>query len=240
MLYEKIKIQIKEKYKFCNLYVKNLPEDCSEEKLRKLFDIYGKIRSCKTVKKEVFQQYIGAKKLEKVFGFICFFENEHAREAKLNLNNKPVFSSEIKLFVDYHQPKEERNEYLKLKMLCKEEKSNQQQQKFSNYEENARLIRQMNMGFDNIVLKDNKQVANYNFTCFNPQFAKRIPIQSINNNSMEKYRKEIFGEKLFNKLSINQNFFKYREFFSKIVGIFLDLDEEILKKLLNYDEEKKN
>ena len=50
-LYERIKKSIKDKYKFCNLYVKNLPDNFNDEKLRELFAKYGEIRSCKAVKK---------------------------------------------------------------------------------------------------------------------------------------------------------------------------------------------
>ena len=115
-LYEKIKKQIKEKYRFCNLYVKNLPEGIDEEALRKLFEKYGEIRSCKTVRKELYTSYLGIKRSVKVFGYVCYFEAEHAREAKNALHGHTLVNN-TKLFVDYHQSKQERQEFLKLKFI---------------------------------------------------------------------------------------------------------------------------
>jgi len=99
-LYEKIKKSIKEKYKFCNLYVKNLPDSFTEDKLRELFAKYGEIRSCKTVKKELFTSYLGIKRSTKVFGYVCFFEAGQAREAKMNLHDMVLAGGNNKLFVD--------------------------------------------------------------------------------------------------------------------------------------------
>jgi len=53
LLYEKIKKQIREKYKFCNLYVKNFPDEYNDVLLKDLFSKYGNVRSCKTVKKRI-------------------------------------------------------------------------------------------------------------------------------------------------------------------------------------------
>lgn len=116
-LYEKIKKQIKDKYKFCNLYVKNLPDSFDDENLRELFAKYGEIRSCKAVKKELFTSYLGIKRSVKVFGYVCYFDPAHARDAKQALHGQSLGPNLPKLFVDYHQTKTERYEYLKLKML---------------------------------------------------------------------------------------------------------------------------
>jgi polyadenylate-binding protein len=114
-LYERIKKQIKEKYKFCNLYVKNLPDNFDEATLREMFAKYGEIRSCKTVRKELYSSYLGIKRSVKVFGYVCYFDAVHARDAKAALHGTQVGGN--RLFVDYHQTKNERNDYLKLKMI---------------------------------------------------------------------------------------------------------------------------
>jgi len=124
LLYEKIKKQIKEKYKFCNLYVKNLPNDFNDNQLKDLFVKFGPIRSCKTVKKELAASIIGLKRSVKVFGYVCFFEKEHAHEAKTGLHNQKVFQNLPTVFVDYHKTKQDRTEFLKLKLL-----NNQKNQK---------------------------------------------------------------------------------------------------------------
>jgi polyadenylate-binding protein len=115
-LYEKIKKQIKEKYRFCNLYIKNLPDSFDDSTLRELFAKYGEIRSCKAVRKELHSSYLGIKRSVKVFGYVCYFDAAHAREAKLALHGNQIFGNQ-RIFVDYHQNKNERNDYLKLKMI---------------------------------------------------------------------------------------------------------------------------
>ena len=125
ILYEKIKRQIKEKYKFCNLYVKNLPDDINDEELQKIFVKYGQIRSCKTCRKDLSHSMIGIKRSVKVYGYVCFFEASQAREAKTALNGQSVFPNLPKLFVDYHQSKQERQEYLKLKLINQNQKAMQ-------------------------------------------------------------------------------------------------------------------
>jgi polyadenylate-binding protein len=123
ILYEKIKRQIKEKYKFCNLYVKNLPDNFDDEQLNKLFSKYGQIRSCRICRKDLGHSMIGIKRSVKVYGYVCFFEASQAREAKSSLNTQSVFPNLPKLFVDYHQSKQERIEYLKLKMINQNQKA---------------------------------------------------------------------------------------------------------------------
>jgi RNA recognition motif-containing protein len=116
-IYETNKRQIREKYKFCNLYVKGLPDNIDEDFFRGLFEKFGKIRSCRTVRKELFQSYLGIKRSVKVSGFVCFEESRSAKDAKTDLNNTNPFPNHPKLFVDFHQTKAERNEFLKLQMI---------------------------------------------------------------------------------------------------------------------------
>jgi polyadenylate-binding protein len=127
-LYEKIKKQIREKYKFCNLYVKNLPDTFDEDQLRQLFSKYGDIKSCKSCKKDLTPSMIGVKRSVKVYGFVCFADPTQAREAKTSLHNQSVFKHLGKLFVDYFQSKKEREEYLKLKMINNNQKAIQKGQ----------------------------------------------------------------------------------------------------------------
>ena len=107
----------------CNLYVKNLPDNFDEAQLKELFAKYGPIRSIKIVKKELVQSYLGIKRSVKLFGYVCFFEKEHAHDALAALNSAPVFQNSGKLFVDYHKSKQDRTEFLKLKMLAFQKKS---------------------------------------------------------------------------------------------------------------------
>lgn len=140
-IYEKIKKQIKEKYKFCNLYIKNLPDDFSDEKLRNLFTEFGKIKSVKTLRKELYQSYLGIKRSVKVCGFVCFQDPESAKNAKTSLNGYNI-NNNMKLFVDYHQSKSDRQDLLKLKQMSQYNKAgkNQEMQNQNN------VLKQMQMG----------------------------------------------------------------------------------------------
>ena len=82
-----------------------------------MFEKFGKIRSCRTVRKELFQSFLGIKRSVKVSGFVCFEESKSAKEAKTELNNTNPFPNHPKLFVEFHQTKSERNEFLKLQMI---------------------------------------------------------------------------------------------------------------------------
>jgi hypothetical protein len=64
---------------------------------------------------------------------------------------------------------------------------------------------------------------------FPPQM---IPLEALDKNAKRDY----FGEILYTKISTNKQFGQIAEFYSKIVGIFLDLDEHVLERLI-YDEQ---
>lgn len=251
-LYEKIKRSIKEKYKFCNLYVKNLPDNFSDEKLRELFAKYGEIRSCKTVKKELFTSYLGIKRSTKVFGYVCFFEAAQAREAKTKLNEILIPGTNQKLFVDYHQSKQERSEYLKLKMINQNNKLFNQKGKMGemppmmrNLPQNMRALNSVfgphmlrkfppqtmfvkpNMTHPHMPNMYNQQMPMVPPQQFPQQFP--MSLEGLDKNA----RRDFFGEKLYTKISSNPQFSAMAEYFSKIVGIFLDLDDQVIERLIN-------
>ena len=223
LLYEKIKQKIKEKYKFCNLYIKNLPIDFTEEKLKEIFGKYGKIRSAKVVKREIETFYLMPKKLVKVFGFVCYYESAHARDAKKNLKDITLIENGPKLYVDYHQTKKERIEFLKLRLI-----------KFSDRRRNTKIpggvkppILPVRAPFQPFILQI-------------PQMRPRIiQFNKCDSSSDKKMdpnaRTEYYGEKLYDKISKMSQFAEYSDYFSKIVGIFLDLDDNVLNKLLTDD-----
>lgn len=226
-LYERIKKKIKEKYKFCNLYVKNLPDHYKDEDLKKLFEKFGEIRSAKVAKKEMISNYLGIKRSEKVFGFVCFFEREKAQDAKSKLNQQTLQTNGPRLYVDYHQTKQERQEFLKLKLIKDSEKS-----KMRNMPSNYRSMPPFP---------------------YNPDMIRRFPPQTnyamppnmmIPPNMMPPQqqrpvapntRADYYGEQLFQKISTTPKFQQYNVYFSKIVGIFLDLEDPVLEKLISDD-----
>ena len=46
-------------------------------------------------------------------------------------------------------------------------------------------------------------------------------------------RRDYFGDRLFSKISSMQQFGNMTDFFSKIVGIFLELEDSIIERLIN-------
>jgi len=238
-LYEKIKKQIREKYKFCNLYIKNLPDTFDDEQLRQLFSKYGEIRSCKTFKKELTPSMIGVKRSVKVYGFVCFQDAGQAREAKNSLNGQLVFKNQGKLFVDYFQSKKEREEYLKLKMLNNSQK---QLQKGSFVESPfPQMMGQFGTGirqFPGVFGPGMLRKFPVNGPMIPPQhmpFMNQSSLPDLTNMDPST-KKEFFGERLFQKVSMNPAFAKFSELHSKIVGIFLDLDENVVLRLIQDDQ----
>ena len=115
-----MKNKVRARYKFCNLYVKNLPDDFDKETLMQLFGKYGGIRAAKIVhitKDDPNYQFIKGK--SHCYAFICFVTPDCAKKAKKNLNGKIFIENGPRLFVDYHQTKKERVEFLKLQMMRK-------------------------------------------------------------------------------------------------------------------------
>ena len=211
-----LKKKIKEKYKFCNLYVKNLPDDYKDEELKELFGKYGEIRSAKVVKKEMVSNYLGIKRSVKVFGFVCFFEASKAQEAKSKLNGYALNTSGPKLYVDYHQTKQERTEFLKLKLIKESERG-------------KRIMPQMRQIPQGMYPPNMMRKMPYM-----PMMAiqGQVPPQKTDPIA----RSDYYGEPLFTKIASTPQFAEYANYFAKIVGIFLDLEDQVLDKLLRDDD----
>ena len=263
-LYERIKKKIKEKYKFCNLYVKNLPSDFTDQKLLELFGKYGSIRSAKVVKSEISSNYLFAKKQIKVFAYVCFYEPAKAQEAKQQLKNKALLVNGPRLYVDYHQTKEERTQFLKLRLIKESEKRRnvmfQNPQNFRAFPVvpnsisfrafphgiapvNINMQRRMpaipitmNLNINNqlqpqqqlreVGINGNINVPNV----VNIPNASNVPdVSKMDKNA----RTDYYGEKIYDKIMKDKKFAAYESYFPKIVGIFLDLSDGVVERLLN-------
>ena len=260
-LYERIKRKIKEKYKFCNLYVKNLPSDFTNEKLIELFGKYGPIRSAKVVKNEISSNYLVAKKTIRVFGYVCYYDPSKAQEAKQQLKNKALTINGPRLYVDYHQTREERTQFLKLRLIKESEKRGnllfQNPQNFRNMPivPNSSGIRPFPHGMAPVNLNMNMQrrmpFIGVRVSLNNnqvqpipqpqpqpiPQPQLQPPIQQqsqSDDNKMDKNaRTDYYGEKIYEKIAKDEKFARYESYFPKIVGIFLDLSDGVIERLLN-------
>lgn len=103
--FDKIKQEQIAKYQNVNLYVKNLDDTVTEEKLKELFEPFGVITSAKLMMD-------GA--ASKGFGFVCFTTPEEATKAVTEMNNKIVGSKPI--YVSLAQRKDQRRAQLEAQM----------------------------------------------------------------------------------------------------------------------------
>ncbi|KAK4701975.1 polyadenylate-binding protein, partial [Phenoliferia sp. Uapishka_3] len=100
--YEQKKYETTLKYQGVNLYVKNLDDDVTEEKLQAEFEPFGQITSCKIMMDE--------KNVSKGFGFVCFSAPDEATKAVTELNGKMIGTKP--LYVSLAQRKDVRKQQL--------------------------------------------------------------------------------------------------------------------------------
>ncbi len=94
----------KENFK-SNIYVKNFPKTFTEEDLKKLFDVYGEIKSV-VISKDTNGDSKG-------FGFVCFSNPAHANVAFREMREKKTIYEGLEpLYINYAQRKEERLQLL--------------------------------------------------------------------------------------------------------------------------------
>jgi len=184
---------------------------------------------------------IGVKRSVKVYGFVCFLDPTQAREAKTSLHGQSVFKNLGKLFVDYFQSKKEREEYLKLKMLNNSQKALQKGQFVE-----SPFPQMMNQFGPGPGLRQ--------FPIFGQTMLRKFPVNGPmvpphqmpfmmnananlpDTNQMDpNTKREFYGERLFQKITVNPNFAKFNDLHSKIVGIFLDLEDGVVTRLVQDD-----
>jgi polyadenylate-binding protein len=110
--------KLNQEYKNCNLYIKNLPNDLTEEKLKEIFSKCGEVKSVK-IEKFILQTKINNEFVEKEesrgFGYICFTSEEGAKKAKEEFNNKSLpgyENSKRPILISNFMPKNERKQML--------------------------------------------------------------------------------------------------------------------------------
>lgn len=91
--------------RFTNVYIKNFPDGMGEEKLRDLFEAFGKITSYKVMSDETGKS--------RCFGFVAFEDAEAAEEAVNQLNGKEMDGKTV--YVGRAQKKNERQQELRRK-----------------------------------------------------------------------------------------------------------------------------
>jgi polyadenylate-binding protein len=110
--------KLNQENKNCNLYVKNLPRELTEEKMKEIFSKVGEVKSVKK-DKYILQTKENGKDVEYVesrgFGYVCYTNEEDAKKAIEEFNEKklPGFeTSPIPVLVSIFMPKNERKQFL--------------------------------------------------------------------------------------------------------------------------------
>ena len=94
-------------FKDCNLFVKELPEDVDDEKLRKAFEEFGKVVSARVMLEK--RQDLATGKTEmksRGFGFVCYLTKEEAKNALASIPTHQMFGRT--LYVAIAEKKEDR------------------------------------------------------------------------------------------------------------------------------------
>ena len=110
--------KLNQEFKNCNLYVKNLPYDLTEDKLKEIFSKCGEVKSVK-IDRFILQTKVNNKFVEKEqsrgFGYVCYTSEEDAKKAKEEFNGKPLpgyENSKRPILINNFMPKNERKQYL--------------------------------------------------------------------------------------------------------------------------------
>ena len=114
--YEQKKYETTLKYQGVNLYVKNLDDDVTEEKLQAEFEPFGQITSCKIMMDD--------KAVSKGFGFVCFSAPDEATKAVTELNGKMIGTKP--LYVSLAQRKDVRKSQLEAQVAQRNQIRTQQ------------------------------------------------------------------------------------------------------------------
>jgi len=103
-LYEQRRRERINKFQGLNIYVKNIEDHISEEKLRKEFEPYGTIISLKIMG-------IDKEGGHKGFGFVCYSTQEEAQKAIVEIGKNKILPGCSKpLYVAIHEPREIRQQ----------------------------------------------------------------------------------------------------------------------------------
>jgi polyadenylate-binding protein len=100
--FEQYKLERQKKYAGVNLYVKNLADDITDDRLRQEFDKFGSITSAKIM--------LDGNGKSRGFGFVCFTTPEEATRAMTDMNGRMVDAKP--LYVGMAQRKDERRQQL--------------------------------------------------------------------------------------------------------------------------------
>ena len=110
--------KLNQEFKNCNLYVKNLPYDLTEEKFKEIFSKCGEVKSVKISKiilvTKINNEFV-EKETSRGFGYVCFTTEEAAKKAKEEFEGKTLpgyENSKRPIMISNFMPKNERKQFL--------------------------------------------------------------------------------------------------------------------------------
>lgn len=115
--YEAAKNEKLSKFQGVNLYLKNIPEDFDDERLREEFAPFGAITSCKIMRTP--------SGVSRGFGFVCYSAPDEANKAVAEMNGKMLENKP--LYVTLAQRKEDRRQQLEAQIMQQNQIRLQQQ-----------------------------------------------------------------------------------------------------------------
>ena len=140
------------------------------------------------------------------------------------------------MYVDYHQTKQERTEFLKLKLIKESEKRKNNMPPMLPQNMFPPQMRPFPPMYNMPMPMRPQRMMPYNNNMRQQPIMNMPPQQQIDPLKMDpNARADYFGEQLFTKISRSPAFANYANYFSKIVGIFLDLDDNVIDKLIKDD-----
>jgi hypothetical protein len=245
------------------LYIKNLPEKCSEKQLNDEFAKFGEIKSLK-IPKYILVTKVGNQLVEEIvsrgFGYVCFYNADAAKKAKEEMNNQVLsFFPESKrpLLIDFFMPKVERKNIL-LKYQQQFNPNARQQMPLMNPMTAFSGQSPMNMPFmgQPMMPKTKNAASIYQAPAAGRAGPKPIPatqqqfapikkdddpdIAYYNSIEDDSAKKEYLGEFIFKKISnhpLNQTKAFTIDVIGKITGMILGIDDlsEILDICRNHE-----
>ncbi|PWN28641.1 polyadenylate binding protein [Jaminaea rosea] len=115
--YEAAKNEKLSKFQGVNLYLKNIPEEFDDERLREEFAPFGSITSCKIMRTP--------SGVSRGFGFVCYSAPDEANKAVAEMNGKMLENKP--LYVTLAQRKEDRRQQLEAQIMQQNQIRLQQQ-----------------------------------------------------------------------------------------------------------------
>jgi len=223
-IFQKHKQSLQETNLLSNLYIKNLDPETSESQFTEIFGKFGDVKSFKIQKLNEIDRFSVFKTEAWLICFVCYAEEDSAKKAKRELNGSYSYAKPgLKLFVDYFEPKKQRELTMKAKQMrffnhANYIKNNKRESDSSGLDEKAN--KQHRKIFDE---RSKRTLGNFGFY-------RNDPVADDNNNSnnseANKGNNDINFKNRLNFALENDFDFVFAKF-RKLFGVFIDSESAI-------------